>query len=119
METTFQQTVKTAWNKSKWIIKGGINGVIALLMLIPMLYVKSLIFEREKRQQEAAHEITRKWAGPQNMMGPVIAVPFWKTEEDTAHKVYNTKHVAYFLPDELAINATLNPREKHRGIYKV
>src|SRR5258706_1846792 len=119
METTLQQTVKTAWNKSKWIIKGGIIGVIALLMLIPMLYVKSLIFEREKRQQEAAYEITGKWAGPQNMIGPVIAIPFWKTEEDTAQRTYTAKHIAYFLPDELTIDATLNPREKHRGIYKV
>jgi inner membrane protein len=122
METTLQQTVKTAWHKSKWIIKGFIIGFIALIMLIPMLYVKSLIFEREKRQQEAAHEITGKWAGSQNMIGPVIAVPFWKTVEtveDTVRKTYTTKHIAYFLPDELTINATLNPREKHRGIYKV
>jgi inner membrane protein len=119
METTLQQTVSNAWHKSKWIIKGGVIGVIALLMLIPMLYVKSLIFEREKRQKEATHEITGKWAGPQNLIGPVIGVPFWKTEEDTAQKGYKTKHIAYFLPDELIINATLNPKEKHRGIYKV
>jgi inner membrane protein len=46
-------------------------------------------------------------------------VPFWKTDEDTAHKLYTTKHIAYFLPDELTIDATLNPKEKHRGIYKV
>jgi inner membrane protein len=119
METTFEQTVKTAWQKSKWIIKGAIIGVIALLMLIPMLYVKSLIFEREKRQQEAAHEITGKWAGPQNLIGPVIAVPFLETVEDTAHRVHTIKHIAYFLPDELTIDATLNPKEKHRGIYRV
>ncbi len=119
METTLEQTVKTAWNKSKWLIKGGIVGIISLLLLIPMLYVKNLIFEREKRQQEAAHEITAKWAGPQNLIGPIIAVPFWKTVEDTAHKIYTTRHIAYFLPDELTIDATLNPKEKHRGIYKV
>lgn len=119
METALQQTAKTAWHKSKWLIKGGIIGILALLLLIPMMYVKNLIFEREKRQQEATYEITSKWAGPQNLMGPVIVVPFWKTEEDTAHKVYTTRHLAYFLPDELTINATLNPKEKHRGIYKV
>ncbi len=119
MEATLEQTVRTVWHKSKWVIKGGIIGVIALLMLIPMMYVKSLIFEREKRQKEATYEITGKWAGPQNLIGPVIAVPFWKTEEDTAHKGYTTKHIAYFLPDVLTIDAILNPTEKHRGIYKV
>ncbi len=119
MEATLQETVKTVWHKSKWIIKGFIIGVIALLLLIPMLYVKNLIFERERRQQEAALEITGKWAGKQNIMGPVIAIPYWKTGEDTANKIYMTKHIAYFLPDQLTFNTTLNPKEKHRGIYKV
>ncbi len=119
METTLQQTAKTVWQKSKWLIKGGIIGFMALLMLIPTFYVKDLIFEREKRQKEAAYEITSKWAGPQNLIGPVIAIPYWKTEGDTANKTYLAKHTAYFLPDELIIDATVNPREKHRGIYKV
>src|SRR5258705_4982030 len=109
METSLQQTATTVWQKSKWIVKGFIIGLLALLLLIPMFYVKNLIFEREKRQQEAALEITSKWAGPQNLMGPVIVIPFWKTQGDTANKTYMTKHLAYFLPDELNIDARLNP----------
>ena len=49
METSLQQTAKTVWHKSKWLVKGGIIGLIALLLLIPTEYVKNLIFEREKR----------------------------------------------------------------------
>ena len=120
METTMQDTIKTAWQKSKWIVKGCMIGFLALLMMIPMLYVKSIVVEREERQKEAAREISSKWAGPQNIIGPVIGVPFWKTDEaDTTGKKKAEKHIAYFLPDKLNITATVNPREKHRGIFKV
>ncbi len=120
METTLQETVKTAWQKSKWIIKGCIIGFLALLMMIPMLYVKNLIFEREERQKEAAREISSKWAGKQNIIGPVIGIPFWQTQEgDTTVRKTVRKNIAYFLPDKLNITATVNPREKHRGIFKV
>jgi len=119
METPIEQTITTVWNKSKWIIKGAIIGGMALVLMIPILYVKELIYEREERQQEATREISSKWAGPQNIIGPVIAIPFWKTDGDTLLSKSVTKHIAYFLPDNLNINATVNPREKHRGIFKV
>jgi|CXWL01.1.fsa_nt_gi inner membrane protein len=120
METNLQETVKTAWHKSKWIIKGFIIGFLALLMMIPMLYVKNLILEREERQKEATREISSKWAGPQNIIGPVIGLPFWETDPgDTASVKLKRKHIAYFLPDKLNIKATVNPKEKHRGIFKV
>lgn len=120
METTLQETVKTAWQKSKWIVKGCIIGFLALLMMIPMLYVKNLVFEREERQKEAAREISSKWAGRQNIIGPVIGIPFWQTQEgDTNTRKTVRKNIAYFLPDKLNINATVNPKEKHRGIFKV
>lgn len=120
METTLQDTVKTAWQKSKWIVKGCIIGFLALLMMIPMLYVKSLIHEREERQKEATREITGKWAGQQNIIGPVIGVPFWRSDDtDTASKKSFEKHIAYFLPDKLAIDAVVTPKQKSRGIFKV
>jgi len=120
MESSLEQTVSTVWNKSKWIIKGGIIGVIALAMIIPMVYVKNLIQERQERQVEATREITSKWAGPQNIIGPVVAVPYWQSHSsDTSAKRGGTKHIAYFLPDVLTITANVNPKEKHRGIFKV
>lgn len=120
METTEETKPTTILDKSKWLIKGGIIGVLALTMMIPMLYVKNLILEREDRQQEAAREISSKWAGPQNIIGPVIGIPFWeKSGTDTSGKIIQHKQTAWFLPDSLDITATINPKEKHRGIFKV
>ena len=119
METTTGSTAGAIWQKSKWIIKGCIIGLIAILMMIPMLYVKDLIKEREERQREATNEISSKWAGPQNIAGPVLCIPFQETQIDKSGNQLSSEHIAYFLPDVLNITSTVNPTEKHRGIFKV
>lgn len=120
MENSITSTISTAWNKSKWLVKGCIIGVIALLLMVPMIYVNNLVFEREERQKQATREITSKWAGKQNILPPVIGIPFWKKVGiDTSSKATYSKDIAYFLPDQVSINAQINPKEKHRGIFKV
>ena len=74
METVAQNV----WTKSKLLIKGGIIGFIILLLQIPTHYVKGLIEERENWQKQAATEVNSKWAGRQNILGPILVVPFWQ-----------------------------------------
>lgn len=116
METTI---VEKAWTTSKVLIKGLIIALLVFLLLIPAMYVKELILEREARQKEAITEVSSKWAGRQNITGPVLVLPYWEEHQDTSLKKDWTKHFAYFLPGELNINASVAPREKYRGIYKV
>ena len=115
METVAQ----SVWTKSKLLIKSGIIGLIILILQIPTYYVKDLIEERESRQKEAIAEISSKWAGRQNIIAPVLVVPYWQTVSATDTQRNRTKNLAYFLPDELTVNATVTPHEKYRGIYKV
>jgi len=68
--TTVTSTVSMIWQKSKWIIKGGIIGLMALLFMIPMMYVENLVKEREERQRQVTNEISSKWAGSQNIAEP-------------------------------------------------
>src|ERR1700741_3405981 len=103
METLIQRV----WTKSKLLIKGFVITVIILLLQIPAFYVKNLIEEREQRQKEAITEVSSKWASTQNIAGPVVALPFIENATDTSKKP--TRHVAYFLPDELIINSTVIP----------
>jgi inner membrane protein len=114
METVAQ----TIWSRSKLLVKGFIIGMLVLLLLIPTYYVQNLIQEREARQKEAITEVSSKWAGRQNITGPVIVIPYWEVVGDSTKKV-RTKHFATFLPDELNIRSVVSPQEKHRGIYKV
>jgi len=115
METTIQ----TVWSKSKVLVKGLIIAFLVLLLIIPTLYVQNLIEEREQRQKEAVTEVSNKWAGRQTVTGPMIVLPYWQTDGDTATKKIRSKHFAFSLPDELSVNAAIFPKEKSRGIYKV
>src|ERR687883_692992 len=100
-----ETVVQSLWAKSKLLIKSGIIGIILLLLQIPTYYVKELIGERENRQKEAIAEVSAKWAGRQNVMGPVLVVPYWQVVGDAGGQHNREKHLAYFLPDELAIKA--------------
>jgi inner membrane protein len=119
METVPTAITTDIWSKSKVLIKAGIIGILILLLLIPTYYVKDLIEEREARQKEAIAEVNQKWAGKQTITGPILAVPYNATTADVNGKVTNVKKYAYFLPDQLQVDAIANPQEKHRGIYKV
>ena len=115
METTIQNV----WTKSKVLIKGLIIAFLVLLLIIPTFFVQELIREREQRQKEAVVEVSNKWAGAQVVTGPMIVLPYWQTDGDTTIKKIRSKHFAYFLPDELSVNANVIPQEKYRGIYKI
>jgi inner membrane protein len=115
METVIQNV----WSKSKVLIKALIIGFLVLLLQIPLFYVKDLIQEREARQREAITEVSSKWAGRQNITGPLLVLPYWQNTGDTAYVKSRSKQYAYFLPDVLNVQSTVTPQEKYRGIYKV
>jgi len=105
----------SVWQKSKLLIKGFMIAGLVLLLLIPSYFVQELIKEREARQKEAFAEVSSKWAGRQNLTGPVLVVPYIESPNQSG----SAKHYAYFLPDELTIDAMVQPEERHRGIYQV
>src|SRR5688572_32411860 len=115
METILQNI----WTKSKLLIKALVIVLIVLVLQLPAFYIQNLIEEREGRQKEAITEVSNKWAGKQNVTGPILVLPYWQYEGNTMTNKIRTKHYASFLPDDLHFNATVTPQEKYRGIYKV
>ena len=113
-----ETTIESIWTKSKILVKGGTIGLIALVLLIPVSFVSQLVSEREARQKEATLEVSNKWAGKQTVRGPMLVLPYWQYDGDSAVKG-RSKHFANFLPDVLHIDAAIAPKEKYRGIYKV
>ena len=111
-----QSTVNLNFDNSKWMIKGLVVGLIALLLLIPMTFVKDLVLERQERQKKVTSEITGKSAERQSVIGPILVLPYRET--DSTGKTLR-EHTAYFLPDTYEVNSTITPRKKYRGIYKV
>jgi inner membrane protein len=110
-----ETVVQNVWTKTKVLVKALIIGLIVLILQVPTFYVTDLIKEREQRQREAITEVSSKWAGGQNIAGPILVIPYHEANTDST----KSKHFAYFLPEQLNINSKVSPEEKYRGIYKV
>ena len=104
-------------------------GLLTLVLLIPLQYVKSLIFERSLRQKQVVEEINQKWGGSVYFYGPIVKVPYNTYEEtnlvDSKTKqvtVQRTKYTdyAYFFPEDLKANLAIqvDPDGKKRSIFK-
>ena len=101
-------------------------GVLILFLLIPLIYIESLIQERATRQQSAINEINQQWGNEVILNGPILKIPYKvfkeKTITDAKTKQVFTETVeeikqAYFFPDKLNFKTKINPEEKKRGIY--
>jgi inner membrane protein len=111
--------VEKVWTKSKLLVKAMVIGALVLILQIPAYYVQHLVEEREQRQNEAIAEVSSKWAGRQNITGPVVVLPYIQRSADSLTRIAPVKHYAYFLPDELTIHSSVTPQERYRGIYKI
>jgi inner membrane protein len=78
--------------------------------MIPASMITDLVREREYASESVADEISSKWGGRQTIAGPVIAVPY---------RYKGEREYAYFLPEELNIEAGATPDIRYRSIYRV
>jgi len=103
-------------------------GILTLLLLIPLEFIKNLIYERMSRQEEVVEEISKKWGKEVLLYGPILKIPYKeykvvykydnKTKSNITEKQNSGHSYAYFFPEQLNIKSTINPEEKKRGIYK-
>lgn len=116
MDTTIATSI---WQKSKLLIKGALIVILVLFLLIPAHFVQELVVEREARQKEAFAEVSSKWAGKQNITGPVLVLPYNEAVTKGNGETGLVRKQAYILPDQLKIESTVIPEERHRGIFQV
>ncbi|OIQ20155.1 MAG: cell envelope integrity protein CreD [Flavobacterium sp. MedPE-SWcel] len=102
-------------------------GLLTLILLIPLQYVKSLILERTERQDEVISEINEKWGSDVYFYGPILKIPYTtytetkitdeKTKQVSISRTSKTKY-AYFFPDLLNTNADVKTQERYRSNYQ-
>ncbi len=106
-------------------------GVLLLLLHVPLVLTHGVLRERQDYQAQATEEISSIWGKEQRVAGPVLAVPYTFGNGTVARskKVNNQwmqveepvelSATAYFLPDDLKVDAIVEPEIRHRGIYDV
>ncbi|CAM3670553.1 cell envelope integrity protein CreD [Flavobacterium saliperosum] len=102
-------------------------GVLTLVLLIPLQYVKELIYERSERKKEVVSEVTQLWGEDVFFYGPILKVPY-KSYTETAVLDSKTKQTviqrntsisyAFFFPETLNNTSDIKKNSSlKRGIY--
>ena len=126
MEASQQNTLSlldrlNGWIQDSIMIKLLSIGLLILILLIPSAWINELIFERQKRADEAMDEVAAKWSGAQTISGPVLVIPYRRLEvidlgkEGKETREYEER--AFFLPMQLDIKGNIKPEILHRGIF--
>mgnify|MGYP003607769684 CR=1 FL=1 len=102
-------------------------GILTLVLLIPLEFVKSLITERSYRQEEVISEINDKWGESVYFYGPILKVPYTtfeetvsinqKTNETVKQQKAITKY-AYFFPEDLKAKSNVATKVLNRNNYE-
>src|SRR4030095_1735682 len=106
----------------------GVGGLL-LPMLSPLLMIEGVLSDRLARRNEAVNDITASWGREQNIIGPVLVVPYLHHgtvvrsvtlpdgRVETREVVETMEAMAYFLPETLEISGEAQTQTLHRGIY--
>lgn len=101
-------------------------GLLILLLLIPVSMIGNSIDERQHYSESALRDIAKSSSYSQTLTGPVLVVPYRKTEQVTtvnANKERITEERAingelYFLPELLRVDTDMTSEIRKRGIYR-
>ena len=104
-------------------------GALVLVLLIPLGLITGVLSDRLMRRNEAVNDITSSWGKEQNVIGPVLGIPYqykFKAVKEMPgpdgkmerREVEETATAtAYFLPETLNIAGDVQTDTRHRGIY--
>lgn len=107
------------WIKNSVGLKLGTITILILLLLIPASMIKSIINEREMQNQSVLNEVSQKWAGKQQINGPILTIPLVYEYDIEDGKTKSKTKYLYILPEKLDIQGKIEPEKLKRGIYEV
>jgi inner membrane protein len=99
--------------------------VIGMLLIIPLLMVYALVYDRKDESNTAQTSIAAGWGGPQTIVGPVLVIPYTSESVETvtengterARTVRTTKEL-FLAPEVNNVSTDLTPERKRRSIYE-
>ncbi|MEO1257996.1 MAG: cell envelope integrity protein CreD, partial [Bacteroidota bacterium] len=107
------------WLKESIAVKLFAIGILVLLLLIPNALISDLIYERQSRQQEVERDVNQSWGSEQDIIGPILSIPYSTWIQLKDGKKQEHKHVAYFLPQILEVEGSLEHQIRRRSIFDV
>jgi inner membrane protein len=100
-------------------------GVIGIVLVIPLMMVYALVWDRQEQSTVAQNSIAAGWGGPQVVVGPVLVIPYTANSVETVDQngrqttrtVQVTKEL-FLSPETNALTTNLKPDRKKKSIYE-
>jgi len=99
--------------------------LIAVALMVPLLMVYGLLWDRQQQAETAQASIGQGWGGQQTIGGPVIVIPYRSTETTTVQE--NGRDVTrtatfirnlYLSPQANKADVTIKPEKRRKAIYE-
>jgi inner membrane protein len=100
-------------------------GIIGIALVIPLMMVYALVWDRQEQSNVAQNSIAAGWGGPQVVVGPVLVIPYTansvETVDQNGRQTTRTLQVTkelFLSPETNAITTNLKPDRKKKSIYE-
>lgn len=91
---------------------------LALILMLPVVWIQDLIYERQNTQNSVINEVSSKWGLNQTVQAISISIPYKERIVEDKNIVEIVRY-AHFLPENLDVKAELVPEIRKRRIYEV
>lgn len=99
--------------------------IVSAMLVIPLVSVYLLVYDRQNQSSEARASIAQGWGGPQLLAGPLLVIPYKAdtTETTTVDGKPVTRTVTadrelFIAPDKLELDTAIAPQARRRSIYE-
>ncbi|MBA3941406.1 MAG: inner membrane protein [Sphingopyxis sp.] len=106
-------------------IKLVIAVLIAVALMVPLLMVYGLLWDRQQQAEVAQASIGQGWGGQQTIAGPVIVIPYRATDTTTENvngkdvtRTVNTIRNLYLSPQTNKADIVIKPEKRRKAIYE-
>jgi inner membrane protein len=106
------------WERFGSTFKFFLIGFLVLIMLIPLMFVGSLVNERKQRAASVESNISQHWGAKQGLIGPVLMIPTRHQVTEANGKTKTVTTYEMLLPQTLMAGVVFTPEVRQRGVFK-
>ena len=104
--------INTSWQSA--LLKFTLVTVIALVMLLPLSFIRGQVDDRSENHQTAETDISQAWGGSQTFSGPWISYTYKTGKAPAVETVKGALH-----PDSLKYVVSTTTKNLHRSIFDI
>lgn len=99
--------------------------LIAVALMVPLMMIYGLLWDRQQQADTARASIGQGWGGQQTIAGPVIVIPYRATDTTTVNengkdvtRTVNTIRNLYLSPQSNRAEVEIKPERRKKAIYE-